>query len=166
MTSVTGICKANKNLILLAQLLLLLLAFTNTGCSDKDSADDPIAAHTGNFEEEPESPQLVDCDVGQPDCRKVVDCSDGEKCVSRGVTFDVDACAETEETQKCKNFQERLQHVTLISDAYNFVTSPFTEETLSAEYIASLARPWSLAFLPGFAALFVEPRTAESREPP
>jgi glucose/arabinose dehydrogenase len=140
-----------KNRPVLPLVYGLFLAASIIGCSGSDDIGNSAAqeyVNKGNYEDEPESPVVANCQVGQQTCREVLDCSNNEACVSRGVTFDVDSCAEKEDRKKCENFEKRLQRVTLISDSYNFVTSPFTDQALSAEFITGLKRPWDLEFLP------------------
>ena len=97
---------------------------------------------------EPENPVVVDCSDADA-CHNLLDCSGGNACVTREVMFDVVACAETEKQARCDNFAKRLPTVNLISDAYNFISAPFTGESFDAELITSvLGANFDLEFLP------------------
>ncbi len=140
-------------------ILSLFIILSVTGCSNEQELVNSAGqeyAHLGNYEDEPESPSVADCPTDQQQCLEVLDCSDRKACVVRKITFDVEACAKSDDRRKCENFEKRLKDVTLISDPYNFVSSPFTDQELTVEFITALQRPWDLEFLPDGSMLLTE----------
>ena len=141
----------NTRQALLTLFTGLLICLGVAGCSDERQPAEggpQAAVNRGNFEDEPESPVISDCSPAASRCFEVLDCSDNDGCVTRHITFDVDECAKQEDRRKCENFAGRLQDVTLVSDAYNFIDTPFTQQALDVELVARLDRPWDIEFLP------------------
>jgi glucose/arabinose dehydrogenase len=92
---------------------------------------------------------VVECAGGDQQCYEVLDCSDNAGCVTRKVAFDFQACADKDGPHKCANFERRLPDVSVMSDSYNFISSPFTSERLEAELVTGrLKSSWDLEFLP------------------
>ena len=116
------------------------------------------AKPSASYPPEPENAAPVACSDESENCRQVLDCSDDAKdCVVRQLTFDVDQCAEKAAREECQNFATRMLDVTLISDSYNLVSSPFSQQQVSAELISdALLLPWDLEFLPDGTMLVTE----------
>jgi len=89
---------------------------------------------------------------GKNQGHKVLDCSgDKGSCEYRFIEINNDDCKPGDSS--CKKTKE----VNLITDEYNHIPSPFTDEKFNVELIdVELVRPWDLEFLPDGSMLVTE----------
>lgn len=154
-----------KNGILLV-FSSLLINSSLIGCSQEQESVDSARQEQANVvirKEEPQQPTVIACaSDDQKQCQEVLDCTENKGCVTRKIAFDVEACAGVENREKCTNFEERLKSVTMVSDQYNFISAPFTDQEFSVELVSeALRKPWDLAFLPDGSMLITERKDGE-----
>ncbi|GAB5452247.1 MAG: hypothetical protein Hals2KO_25750 [Halioglobus sp.] len=122
------------------------------GCGRKMSPEEAA------YRLEPLAPSLGSCEEGAQNCAQVMDCRDDKQpCLQRKISVDVDACAKSDDRDKCQNLADRLPEVSLVSDPYNLVSATFTTEPPEVELFSDdLRLPWDLEFLPDGTMLITE----------